>query len=203
LLTEMPEVQVEIFAGMFEPDRRRLASRDGTICRVAVSRQTLCYVFRPGTGGQRQVLLGRKKRGFGAGMIMGLGGKALPGETEAACALREVREEAGIVIDPDSLSWQAELTFIFPSRSDMGAVVTVFFGQRWSGDVRESEEMAPEWFDADSPPLNQMWDDEAYWLPRVLAGETLTGTVTYDDACKLVTRAELRATEESLPVRLR
>lgn len=31
-----------------------------------------------------------------------------------------------------------------------------------------------------------MWDDEAYWLPRALAGETLAGTITYDEACKLV-----------------
>jgi 8-oxo-dGTP diphosphatase len=144
-----------------------------------------------GTGWRRQVLLGRKKRGFGAGMIIGLGGKAGPGEQEAACTVREVREEAGIAVDPDGLVWRAELSFVFPSRPELDVVVTVFFGERWSGEPRESEEMTPEWFDAGSLPLDQMWDDEAYWLPRVLAGETLTGTITYDEACKLVTRAEL------------
>ena len=51
--------------------------------------------------------------------------------------------------------------------------------------------MIPEWCDAGSLPLDQMWDDEAYWLPRVLGGETLAGTITYDEACKLVARAEL------------
>jgi 8-oxo-dGTP diphosphatase len=69
----------------------------------AGDQQALCYVFRPGEGG-RQVLLGRKKRGFGAGMIMGPGGKTGPGEADAACAVREVREEAGITVDPDSLA---------------------------------------------------------------------------------------------------
>ena len=161
--------------------------------RMPVSRQTLCYVFRPGEGGQRQVLLGRKKRGFGAGMIMGLGGKAGPGETDAACAVREASEEAGIAVDPDGLARRAELSFVFPSRPELDAVVTVFFGREWSGEPRESEEMAPEWFDVGSPPLGQMWDDEAYWLPRVLAGETLAGTITYDESCKLVARAELKA----------
>jgi 8-oxo-dGTP diphosphatase len=102
-----------------------------------------------------------------------------------------VREEAGIAVDPDGLVWRAELSFVFPSRPELDVVVTVFFGERWSGEPRESEEMTPEWFDAGSLPLDQMWDDEAYWLPRVLAGETLTGTITYDEACKLVTRAEL------------
>jgi 8-oxo-dGTP diphosphatase len=165
-------------------------------CRTSVSgisRQTLCYVFRACESGQRQVLLGRKKRGFGAGMIMGLGGKAAPDEPDAACALREAREEAGIAIDPGSLARLAELTFVFPSRPELDATVTVFSGQQWSGEPTESGEMAPQWFDVASLPLDQMWDDEAYWLPRVLAGETLTGTITYDDACKLVTRAELKA----------
>lgn len=161
--------------------------------RVTVSRQTLCYVFRPGEGGRRLVLLGRKKRGFGAGMIMGLGGKAGPGESDAACAVREAGEEAGIAVDPGSLAWRAELCFVFPSRPELDAVVTVFFGGEWSGAPRESEEMAPEWFDAGSLPLDQMWDDEAYWLPRLLAGETLAGTITYDESCKLVTSAELGA----------
>jgi 8-oxo-dGTP diphosphatase len=72
-------------------------------------------------------------------------------------------------------------------------VVTVFFGGEWSGEPGESEEMAPEWYDSDSPPLDQMWDDEAYWLPRVLAGETLAGTIIYDESCKLVASAELEA----------
>ena len=53
--------------------------------------------------------------------------------------------------------------------------------------------MVPAWFDVASPPLEQMWDDEAYWLPRVLAGEALAGVITYDGDCKLVARAELAA----------
>jgi 8-oxo-dGTP diphosphatase len=162
------------------------------MCGMPVSRQTLCYVFRPGEGGRWQVLLGRKKRGFGAGMIMGLGGKSGPGETDAACAVREVGEEAGIAVDPDSLAWRAELSFVFPSRPELDAVVTVFFSRESSGQPRESEEMAPEWFDDGSLPLDQMWDDEGYWLPRVLAGETSAGTIVYDEACKLVTWAELK-----------
>ena len=124
---------------------------------------------------------------------MGLGGHSDPGESEAACALREVWEESGITIDPDSLTWRAALTFIFPARPELNAIVTVFFGQRWTGPVQDSEEITPEWFDTSSLPLDQMWDDETYWLPRVLAGETLIGTITYDEACKNVTHAELTA----------
>lgn len=165
----------------------------GILCGVSVSRQTLCYVFRSAEGDRRQVLLWRKKRGFGAGMIIGLAGKVGPGESDAACAIREASEEAGIAVEPGGLEWRAELSFVFPARPELDALVTVFFGERWSGEPRESEEMSPEWFDAASPPREEMWDDEAYWLPRVLAGETLAGVITYDDACERVASAELTA----------
>jgi hypothetical protein len=127
------------------------------LLRMSVSTQTLCYVFRPGEGGRQQVLLGRKKRGFGAGMIMGLGGKAGPGESEAACAVREAGEEAG----------------------DGPGVVR-----------RRRAAAGPD-----------VWDDEAYWLPRVMAGETLAGVITYDGARKLVARAELTAASAPGPRR--
>jgi hypothetical protein len=67
-------------------------------------------------------------------------------------------------------------------------VVTVFFGRRWSGQPQESEEMSPGWFDLASLPLDQMWDDEAYWLPRVMAE-----VIAYGDACKRVTLAKRTA----------
>lgn len=163
---------------------------------MPMSRQTLCYVFQRGDRGQQQVLLGRKKQGFGAGKIMGLGGKVMPGESDAVGAVREVREEANIAIAPDSASWRATLTFLFPAQPHLNAVVTVFFGQRWTGQVQDSEEIVPQWFDVDSLPLGQMWDDEGYWLPRVLAGELLAGTITYDDSGTLVTHAELRPADD-------
>jgi 8-oxo-dGTP diphosphatase len=162
---------------------------------MPVRHQTLCFVFRRGDRGQRQILLGRKKKGFGAGKIMGLGGHVDPGESEAECALREVYEEAGIVIAPDSATWRAEFDFIFPNQPEWDAIVTVFFGERWSGQVEASEEIIPEWFDADSLPFDQMWDDESHWLPRVLAGELLAGTITYDDSGMLVRKAELDPVE--------
>jgi hypothetical protein len=67
----------------------------------------------------------------------------------------------------------------------------VFFGEQWGGQIRESDEITPEWFDADSLPFEQMWADEPYWLPRLLSGETLIGTIIYDGSCTLVTHAEL------------
>lgn len=127
---------------------------------------------------------------------MGLGGHVDPGESEADCALREAHEEAGIVIVRDSATWRAEFNFVFPTRPEWDAIVTVFFGERWTGPVQGSEEIIPEWFDVDTLPFSQMWDDESYWLPRVLAGELLVGTIIYDDSATLVRRAELVSIEK-------
>ena len=46
--------------------------------------------------GERQLLLGRKKRGFGEGKWNGFGGKLEPGETVEEAAVRELQEESGV-----------------------------------------------------------------------------------------------------------
>ena len=46
-----------------------------------------------------RILLGMKKRGFGAGRWNGFGGKVQEGETVEDAARREVFEEAGIHVD--------------------------------------------------------------------------------------------------------
>lgn len=122
---------------------------------------------------------------------MALGGHVEPGESDSAAALRETQEEAGITVAPDSLTWRAEIAFAYPAQPELDAHLTVFFGGQWNGEVQASEEITPEWFDVDRLPLDQMLEDEAYWLPRVLAGQTLAGTITYDDTGTLVAQADL------------
>jgi len=46
-----------------------------------------------------RILLGRKKRGFGAGKANGFGGKVEVGETIKEAAVREMQEESGVTID--------------------------------------------------------------------------------------------------------
>lgn len=33
--------------------------------------------------------------------------------------------------------------------------------------------MKPEWFDVDKIPFDQMWEDDIYWLHRVIDGESV------------------------------
>ena len=50
-----------------------------------------------------RVLLGMKKRGFGAGKWNGFGGKLEPGETVVEAAAREVQEECGLTVNTTDL----------------------------------------------------------------------------------------------------
>jgi 8-oxo-dGTP diphosphatase len=159
---------------------------------VVTTRQTLLYVFR-GESSAREVLLGEKRRGFGTGLIMGLGGHVEAGESDAEAAIREAREEAGVHVDVADVSHHATVTYRFPTKPSLDAEVAVFIGRSWTGDVTPSDELRPEWFPVAQLPLDRMWDDEQYWLPRVLAGERLVAEFIFDDSSTKVARHTVTA----------
>jgi 8-oxo-dGTP pyrophosphatase MutT (NUDIX family) len=132
---------------------------------------TLCFILDGDP--PNRILLGRKKRGFGCGKYNGLGGKVQPEETPVRAVIREVHEEAGLVISPDTLRSAGSIGFAFPFDPSFDHHVHVFVTSSWEGQLRESTEMAPAWFSLDEIPFEWMWDDDRYWLPRVLAGNRI------------------------------
>jgi 8-oxo-dGTP diphosphatase/2-hydroxy-dATP diphosphatase len=116
-----------------------------------------------------QVLLGMKKRGFGAGRWNGFGGKVEPGESIETAAARELREECGI----EALEMELSGIHEFEFEAERGTIleVHVFRVGRFTGDPVETEEMRPEWFSVGDIPYDTMWPDDRYWLPLFLRGE--------------------------------
>jgi 8-oxo-dGTP diphosphatase len=133
----------------------------------------LCLLLRTADEGRREVLLGRKKTGFGAGKIVGLGGKIEAGESAVAAAARELAEESSLLVSIEDLREAATLTFRFPAAPAWDMRVVVFLADRFTGEARECEEIAPRWYPLDDLPERDMWDDNRYWLPQVLAGQRL------------------------------
>ncbi|MDP1709589.1 MAG: 8-oxo-dGTP diphosphatase [Candidatus Komeilibacteria bacterium] len=134
---------------------------------------TLCIVHQGG-----KVLLGMKKRGFGAGRWNGFGGKVHEGETVEQAASRELLEEADIVAQ--ILEPRGTLCFNFANEPDE-LKVSLFCIKEFSGEPKESEEMKPQWFNVDEIPFGKMWPDDIYWLPLFLEGKNLHGQFNFKD----------------------
>jgi 8-oxo-dGTP diphosphatase len=132
-----------------------------------------------------------KKARFGMGKYNGFGGKVEPGETIPQAAARELSEEAGVTVALDDLQPVGRLTFLFPFRREWEQVVHVFCTHAWHGTPAESGEMVPAWFRVDEIPYDQMWDDDRYWLPHVLAGERVQATFVYQHDNETVERFEI------------
>ncbi len=152
---------------------------------------TLCFLVQ-GTP-PHDILLGYKKRGFGAGKYNGFGGKVESDESIEHAALRELAEETGIHVAEVALRYAAKLTFCVSARPEWDQCVHVFMIQDWPGDPIESEEMRPQWFPVDQIPFAQMWKDDAYWLPRVLANRPTEAYVAFADDNETI--AELTMTD--------
>jgi 8-oxo-dGTP diphosphatase len=149
----------------------------------------VCYLTRLSDTGQRQVLLGRKKKGLGLGNIVGLGGKLEPGESAVDAAVREVEEESGLTVTQDALTAMGVLTYLFPHKPAWSQRSNVFVTDRFSGVPRESDELNPVWFTIADLPVDEMWDDARHWLPGVLAGIPVRATFTFgEDLATVVAR---------------
>lgn len=140
--------------------------------------QTLCIVHQP-----PRILLGMKKRGFGAGRWNGFGGNVDKGETIEDAARREVLEEAGIKVG--EVEKMGVILFEFQGKPDMPEV-HIFIATEFSGEPTESEEMKPQWFEIDKIPYEEMWVDDKYWLPLALAGKKFKGYFLFEGEGKIL-----------------
>jgi len=135
---------------------------------------TLCFLLK-----KDKILLGMKKTGFGQGKYNGFGGKIKEGETVLQATVRELEEESGIQVEERQLEYAGKLDFIFPASPQLRHDVHIFLVHTWQGEPVETEEMKPQWFSQPDIPYDEMWQDDIYWLPTVLAGKTIEGTVIF------------------------
>lgn len=146
------------------------------------SKTTLCFLLR-----NDEILLSLKKRGFGSGKWNGVGGKLEENETVEEAIRREAKEEIGVELK--DLTRIAALYFYFSEAvGPLGTAeeTAVFFCKNWVGDPIETEEMKPKWFKQKEIPYNSMWEDDIFWLPRVLRGERITGKFWFDKSLQLL-----------------
>lgn len=134
---------------------------------------TLCVPHRG-----NEVWLGMKKVGFGKGRWDGFGGKVKPGETIEQATIREMEEESGWRLT--NLEPAGVLLFQngdSPELIEMHIFRTLDFPESLS----ESDEMYPQKFKAADIPLDEMWEDDRYWMPYFLDHRQFEGEFTFDN----------------------
>jgi len=133
-----------------------------------------------------KVLLGMKKRGFGAGYFNGFGGKVEANETIDEAAVRELQEESGVV--PLSMEKRGVLTMHFDDNPQPWEVHVYHVGD-YTGEPCETEEMAPTWFSVADIPYDKMWQDDSIWYPEFLHGRHFKGEFYFHNTHTLVSHS--------------
>ena len=135
---------------------------------------TLCIIYQ-----HPKVLLGMKKRGFGAGRWNGFGGKVAAMETIEDAAKRELQEEAGIEVK--DLNKVGIIDFEFKGNPEI-LQVHIFRSDSFLGEPNESEEMKPQWFHINEIPFKEMWPDDVHWMPLFLSGKKFKGRFLFSES---------------------
>lgn len=148
---------------------------------------TLCLLVK-----DNKVLLAMKKRGFGIGKWNGVGGKVEDGETIEVAAIRETEEEIGVATELSSIKNMGNIEFYFKDKPEWNQHMHVFLVKNWVGEPKESEEMLPKWYTHDEIPFEEMWADDKYWLPAVLAGKKIEGKFYFNNEGKNIDEYNIR-----------
>lgn len=135
-------------------------------------RATLMFIFR-----DHEVLLIRKKRGLGAGKINGPGGKIDPGESPAACAIRETREELLV----EALHPEHAGLLHFQFTDGLALECHVFRADQFSGSPTETEEAIPLWTPTAHIPFHEMWADDIHWFHHLTSRTPFRGFFHFDN----------------------
>ena len=143
----------------------------------SIPKTTLLFLYKPK---EKQILLGMKKRRFGAGKWNGVGGKLLEGENLTEALIREVFEEIKVKINSSDLIQVATLDFTFKDNKKWNQQTHVFITEKLQGEPTETEEMNPTWYDIDKIPYENMWIDDIHWLPLVLEGKKINASFNFN-----------------------
>lgn len=126
----------------------------GGVARMIPS--TLVYVRRDG-----RTLMLRKARGHQRGKWNGLGGKAEPGEMPEACAVREVREEAGLEVQ--ELDYRGLI--VFPRFDGLNDWYVWIYLARAEGEPRAGTEGELAWIPDEEIETLDLHEGDRVFLP--------------------------------------
>lgn len=136
---------------------------------------TLCYIRK----NNHTLMLHRvkKKNDYHEGKWNGLGGKFELGETPEECAVREIKEESGLIVK--DLKLKGFITFpLFDGNDDW--YVFVFVIDKFEGELIDSPEGILKWIpDKDLLNIN-LWDGDKIFIPWLDGSKFFSAKFNYE-----------------------
>ncbi len=120
----------------------------------------------------------KKKNDFHEGKWNGLGGKFEQGETPEECAIREVKEESGLLMKNPTL--HGLITFpMFDTKKDW--YVFIFTSKEFEGELIDSNEGKLEWIDDDKLLDLNLWEGDKYFIPWLFQEKFFSAKFIYEN----------------------
>lgn len=137
---------------------------------------TLCYLM----DGERTLMLHRikKKNDLHEGKWNGLGGKFEAGETPEECAIREIKEESGLLMKNPRL--HGFITFpMFDGKKDW--YVFLFTASEFEGELIDSPEGKLEWIPNEELLKLSLWEGDEIFIPWLFQEKFFSAKFVYEN----------------------
>lgn len=135
---------------------------------------TLCYVKSDGC--TLMVYRNKKANDMHEGKWNGLGGKLESGETPEEGVIREVQEEAGLLIQNPRLHG----LLMFPNFKGDDWYVFVFTASEFSGELIDSPEGRLEWIEDSQLSSLNLWESDHIFFQWIERGEFFSAKFEYE-----------------------
>ena len=138
---------------------------------------TLCYVIDKSQNKTLMLHRVKKENDYHEGKWNGLGGKLELGESPEDCVIREVREEAGLIIKNPRMHG-----FItFPNFDEVDDwYVFIFTANEFEGNLIESPEGNLKWIPNDELTTLNLWDGDKIFLDWLFQDKFFSAKFVYE-----------------------
>ena len=134
------------------------------------------------------MLRNKKEHDINAGKWIGVGGKAEAGESIRSGALREIREETGIL--PDSLDFRGIVNFMY--EGEESECMWLYTAETTSTEVPECSEGTLAWIKEEDIMDLELWEGDRIFLKKLLENdrELIGLDLWYDSSGNLIRTSE-------------
>ncbi len=121
---------------------------------------TECYIQKDGK--TLMLYRNKKEKDINKNKWIGLGGKFEAGESPEECLVREIKEEAGVMLT--NYCFRGTVTFVMEDGEDEPIYMFIYTADSYEGTIGVCDEGELRWIDTDKIEELELWEgDRLFW----------------------------------------